>query len=1456
MRRLVRRSIQLVAFLLCGADSLDAQSHRETIGPDGEPRALTEQESRRRRGFNLFGASDFAESSIRTPSMYIMTLANSGNLDNARRLMMNRTDPVLRPFDASFANARINNFTIAWGTPPSERTKIMNAAGPRGAGLASAIGRGYNWIATGIVATQVDNLQPSDNQLGPILKGVQSTDDRSCLDHRGNAFPISGNFFIPSGTPLLPGSDCPQTWGTLGWRGNRPVSQEVFLNAARANGSAFRFDSWKFPEHAPDPAGKPDRQYGNFQTYGTFSDYNKDDLCGAGSQRTFGRVVRNTLRGGHCADVPPTKEGYPLGLEARVDAFNYGLPALQDVAWYEILITNNSADLYGVGIDYDSLYISFVSGLQANSQQTPVYYRPEDGGTYWTGTCSQQPGPKGTCNGAQSATDITVIRATPPSSGSAWQLGSAAIVILKSPIGDLRNKLFSRPSSPFSQIAGVPASLKDDTITFNHGHHCGFRACAARQVRDAIGLSPDYPQRAFGMVSSIEKHVIGDNASLSDAAFQSGATNLWHIFRSADFPSNGGSVGPGPTQFPQRGGFNRWVPGATAGTGAWDYDNDGVSDTLYFDTCSSKAGGTDARTSCVALWSDTMPHAPGLPARINGYANSMQVSGVGPIKLKAGETTSFVVAVTAGCCGPAKADSSAMAAKVNAAINHYLNFYLAPDVLPRDTIVAVDVVGGNFGTASVTLSFTETAERSADPFLLATANAAAAPAPGTADERLLKLNPFLADSLRLYALPFGTATRRYTDAPSTAPSLTAIGNFEELYIFKSCDNGATYTTDADCNPAQAVSGPFAQLGWLPYATLKRNESGDFSNTFTDKNVNGGTTYTYVLVGKSRGPTLSLLTGDAIDSVPKAGGGFTYFCKTNCATRPVNFAPSLFNPIAASGSNVATVYVPTSAQAGGLRPSISVTATGPVPASRLVVTNQSAQPRAGTYNVQFFDSVNVTLVDSLDPDQKARFKTTTTVTAFKGTTPSTYTSTALGGPGLNGATVRTTTTTAVAGGTIRTTTYTMGTAASGLKAVVALGTDAILITSQLSSTATPETFFSSGAFPGFKIAFAEDVRYQFNVAEGERFLDAKGRTIGPLVLPFVRINTNALLVDSAAGRSQGGRYVFTWADRPFGPGEPFRLDFANPANTQTAFTNSLQARAAADTTEVSNELAVAAFGAGFTADSLVAMKLPFTITNESFSRPVVAVMRKRAPATRNRLLGEGRDTMTVTPPADVWLPGDTLVLLERVIAGAAPVRTVTRLVLECTNTRAGRATCNPLALLSTGTGGLNGNVWVTTEAGTKQSILINPAITTAQQFSFTVLPTMAGASVSAGCVRNSDTTCIRIKRELQNVRVVPNPYLGFSQYNDPTSTASQLFRPLLFSGVPPRGVLRIYTVSGQFVQQITWTEADLNGTGDLMWNLRTRENTIIAGGLYLAMITAHNSTGGAVGSRLVKFVVIR
>ena len=104
-----------------------------------------------------------------------------------------------------------------------------------------------------------------------------------------------------------------------------------------------------------------------------------------------------------------------------------------------------------------------------------------------------------------------------------------------------------------------------------------------------------------------------------------------------------------------------------------------------------------------------------------------------------------------------------------------------------------------------------------------------------------------------------------------------------------------------------------------------------------------------------------------------------------------------------------------------------------------------------------------------------------------------------------------------------------------------------------------------------------------------------------------------------------------------------------------------------------------------------------------------------------------------------------------------------------------------------------------------------------------------------------------------IRVVPNPYIVQDQY-DVVAGRNATSR-VYFTNVPSAGELRIYSVSGQFLQQLDWTAADLNGTGDLPYNLRSREGTDLASGLYIWTIRAKGTTGKSELAR-GKFVVIR
>jgi hypothetical protein len=125
------------------------------------------------------------------------------------------------------------------------------------------------------------------------------------------------------------------------------------------------------------------------------------------------------------------------------------------------------------------------------------------------------------------------------------------------------------------------------------------------------------------------------------------------------------------------------------------------------------------------------------------------------------------------------------------------------------------------------------------------------------------------------------------------------------------------------------------------------------------------------------------------------------------------------------------------------------------------------------------------------------------------------------------------------------------------------------------------------------------------------------------------------------------------------------------------------------------------------------------------------------------------------------------------------------------------------------------------------------------YGFTITPTVTGADVTE--ITGED---------LDEIKVVPNPYVVFSAYEQ-----ANAFRRLMFTGLPSEGTISIYTVAGQFVQRVTYDESDLSGNGDLYWNMRTKENTDLASGLYLFYVDGVAGDGLAV-KKLGKFVVIR
>ncbi len=104
------------------------------------------------------------------------------------------------------------------------------------------------------------------------------------------------------------------------------------------------------------------------------------------------------------------------------------------------------------------------------------------------------------------------------------------------------------------------------------------------------------------------------------------------------------------------------------------------------------------------------------------------------------------------------------------------------------------------------------------------------------------------------------------------------------------------------------------------------------------------------------------------------------------------------------------------------------------------------------------------------------------------------------------------------------------------------------------------------------------------------------------------------------------------------------------------------------------------------------------------------------------------------------------------------------------------------------------------------------------------------------------------QSIDNIYVVPNPYVGFSTSENPGRTQIKRGeRELQFRNLPPQCTVRIYTLSGELVDEII---KDDNGS-IAYWNLLSSEGMRIAYGVYIYHIDIPG-----VGEKIGRFAVIK
>lgn len=1339
--------------------------------------------------FDLPGLGDFAGASMRLAAPDVGTFTTNTGFSDSGQELLGQTLPfgvlgtARNPAAYSWQNFEIQFVAAAargdWLRNKEIQPSLQNVRGGGWTVIANVrrLGGRHQWAG-------------HDGSAGLLHSGVQAKTGAGCLDH-GGGYPG-----YPDGFPLLASSDCPQTWGTAGWQGRRPVGTiENWVEYFRAVGPQnFSFDFWRVPPEFK--SGKP--FIGDFQVFGVMSDH------GAEYRARYGAVIP-----GQTGD--PELDGYPIGLDVYFNAYSFKVPSVSRGFIWEGLIVNNSQEVYGVPLDYDSLYFGLMirplrtgSGIGGGRRANP-HAIPAMGAVV-----HNELGRTPNCDGALPVPQ-SIDCSNPRSRTPGFSGGAEGHIIFKSPIGDLRNKHFSDPTSPF-YAPNHP--LAGDTITFNRMSMCDYRCTIFQfQAGDA--------RRGFGLIAAQPLHALDGRDPRTDMTL----FDNFMLFHSWTDPE---TTFCDAANDPRGPGCFAWiVPGALGKGRPWRYTNRPPGtpegpDTLFIDNCRPPTDPHPAANECTALWADTLPNK-----RLNWTQNVIYPI-VGPFPLAAGDTTAFVVATFAA------PDSAGLMAALHGFYNFYVyDFFLGPGQPAPVKIVSVATTPGsrNLGETQVTLFLDDSPERWRDPFALKILNEMRDPAPGTFFDRILKADP---------------------TAPDRLEQLINRNNVSRLLIFKSCTGGATFTssTRADCpdSPARDELGKSLGFGWQAYAELLPKD-GKFPTFWIDRAVTGGQEYLYSIVSETEGIFLST---KYLATLP---GGPTEVRDTVLEIVPPGRTQLLTST---DEPNVVSVYVPASRQAGSEPPKVElVSQSGPVIFGSdqldVVFLNEKTEKR-GRWRLLFgaratiteysrsgsIDSTRVAIdidVQALMPDGSVKNLPAGT-RVLRSTSP---------GGVVIGAPNALTSATTQAGILTRTITI-----PSKVGVLVKAETGApVFVSSVLTGESfTPQQVFNHPDFADFVID-AKDDPGGWSGAEPDVWT-MKGDTLRSFSFPSIEWLEKL----STPTGELFHRLIVRWADRVFPDPLP-RLDLRNPETTRSQLLAAVRARKSAVSTATGAEVVNAinsATGMDITDADLAAVSLPFRIIDASTGKEVRIAMLKRS-KFQSVLLGSGIDTISLQVPDDVWWPGEPLILLEQVplartdasgnlvIQGGNPVFddhlrvTWTEAVIGCDTPQ--RVSCNPIS--GPGRAGLPGYVEVRPEgdknfpSGWELLVDYHAAFTSQSGFEFETKAAVLGERLST-----------LPQGALERVKVVPNPYIGASNYE----FAQGDLRRLMFTNLPPQGVIRIYTASGQFVQELRWTPELLSGNGDLYYDMQTREGNRIASGLYIYVIEAMGQKA------LKKFIVIR
>lgn len=112
-------------------------------------------------------------------------------------------------------------------------------------------------------------------------------------------------------------------------------------------------------------------------------------------------------------------------------------------------------------------------------------------------------------------------------------------------------------------------------------------------------------------------------------------------------------------------------------------------------------------------------------------------------------------------------------------------------------------------------------------------------------------------------------------------------------------------------------------------------------------------------------------------------------------------------------------------------------------------------------------------------------------------------------------------------------------------------------------------------------------------------------------------------------------------------------------------------------------------------------------------------------------------------------------------------------------------------------------------------------------------------------RYGDLDYAKTNHELENIRIVPNPYYGFSTLDRTKSDKFVTFRHL-----PLNCTIKLYTLNGDLVKTLSKNATSNTGTSStLEWNLQNMDNVPVSSGIYIALIDAPG-----IGQKVMKIIV--